>query len=536
MPTAPGFPLPIRPKNASQIAMKLATSPRTKPPSATAHFRVPLAFLLLLAFSLLAARESLGASDLDGVWRMDTHKPFGVTTHTFLVLHKEGNTLTGMVYPNSAWESRMLNPHMEGSGAVFSIDWGWTFYVHRAGANLRITLKTDGAEAIQAIAYPISVADMRPPSPLPVPAIRDLPDNGLARTPPMGWSSWNHFEEAVDDRTVRETADAMVSTGMAAAGYVYVNIDDTWEGDKRDSKGNLTTNRKFPDMKALSAYVHGKGLKLGVYTSPGFVTCGGYIASLGHEEQDMRSLAEWGVDYVKVDWCSSSRIYPDTELRQVYQKMGEALEHCGRPIVFSLCEYGMGDVWRWGASVSGNLWRTNGDIHDSWKSMADIGFEQGKLAPYAGPGHWNDPDMLEVGNGGMTDTEYRTHFSLWCMLAAPLIAGNDLRSMSDETRDILTNREVIAVDQDALGRQGSRLFAQGDIEVWSKPLSGGRQAVGIFNRGAAGTTASVTWRQIDRGSKPSGVRDLWKHRDLTVADVGVSAEVPSHGVVMLLVK
>jgi len=516
--------------------MNLVTFPRTNPRSATARFRLPLGFLLLLAFSLLAARQTLGASDLDGAWRIDVPKPFGVTTHTFLVLHKEGNVLTGMVYPNTAEERAMLNPHMEGPDAVFSIDWGWTFYVRRAGANLSVILKSDGAEQIQAIAYPIADADMRPPSALPVPAVRDLPDNGLASTPPMGWNSWNHFAEAVDDRTVRETADAMVSTGMAAAGYVYVNIDDTWEGAGRDAQGNITTNRKFPDMKALSAYVHSKGLKLGMYTSPGFVTCGGYMASLGHEEQDMKTFAEWGVDYLKVDWCSSSRVYADTELRQVYQKMGEALEHCGRPIVFSICEYGRGAVWRWGTAVSGNLWRTTGDIHDNWKSMSGIGFDQGRLAPYATPGHWNDPDMLEVGNGGMTNTEYRTHFSLWCMLAAPLMAGNDLRSMSDETRDILTNREVIAVDQDALGKQGTRLFALNYVEVWSKPLSGGGQAVGIFNRGAAGTTASITWSQIGRESKPSSVRDLWQHRDIAIADDGVSAEVPSNGVVLLLLK
>src|SRR5579884_1955950 len=234
----------------------------------------------------------------------------------------------------------------------------------------------------------------------------------IAATPPMGWNSWNHFAERVTDADVRAAADALVSSGMRDAGYIYVNIDDTWEG-QRDANGVIHTNSKFPDMKALADYVHSKGLKLGIYSSPGPKTCAGYEGSYGHEEQDAKTYAAWGIDYLKYDWCGARNIYKDDEMQAVYQKMGDALQASGRPIVYSLCQYGRQEVWEWGPDVGGNLWRTTGDIRDSWDSMSKIGFNQDELAPYAAPGHWNDPDMLEIGNGGMTDTEYRTHMSLW---------------------------------------------------------------------------------------------------------------------------
>jgi alpha-galactosidase len=353
----------------------------------------------------------------------------------------------------------------------------------------------------------------------------------------MGWNSWNHFAESVDDRVVRETADAMVSSGMAAAGYVYVNIDDTWEGG-RDGQGNIVPNSKFPDMRALADYVHRKGLKFGIYTSPGPVTCGGYVGSYGHEEQDARTFAAWGVDFLKYDWCSCQRIYTSSQMRPVFQKMAEALGRCGRPMVFSMGGYGngIGDMWNWGPGAGANLWRTTGDTRDEWKRVSEIGFSQSRLAPYARPGHWNDPDMLEVGNGGMSATEYRTHFSLWCLLAAPLIAGNDLRTMSAETRDILTNRDAIAVDQDALGRQGTRLLARDGIELWAKPLQDGARALGLFNRGEAQANASFTWAEAGLSGQPASVRDLWLHSDLAPANQGLSASVPPHGVVMLDVR
>ena len=231
----------------------------------------------------------------------------------------------------------------------------------------------------------------------------------------MGWNSWNHFGNNVDDSIVRTTAAKLVNSGLAAAGYIYINIDDTWEGS-RDSTGNIIPNEKFPDMKALADYVHSRGLKLGIYSSPGPNTCGGYLGSYGHEEQDATTYADWGIDYLKYDWCSAGSIYSNDQLQAVYQKMGIALEKSGRHVAYSLCEYGMGNVWEWGPKVGANLWRTTGDIQDNWKSMSEIGFSQSEISKYAGPGHWNDPDMLEIGNGGMTNTEYRTHFSLWCLL------------------------------------------------------------------------------------------------------------------------
>ena len=255
----------------------------------------------------------------------------------------------------------------------------------------------------------------------------------LAATPPMGWNSWNHFAEKVDDATVRAQADALVSSGMRDAGYLYVNIDDTWEGE-RDAAGVIHPNAKFPDMKALADYVHSKGLKLGIYSSPGPKTCAGYAGSYGHEEQDAQTYAAWGIDYLKYDLCTLGEQLEKVEpaearriMRAAYDKMHQALLKTGRPLVYSLCEYGYDSVWRWGASVGGNSWRTTGDIADNYARMAEIGFGQAGLASFAAPGHWNDPDMLEVGNGGMTIPEYRAHFSLWALLAAPLIAGNDVR-------------------------------------------------------------------------------------------------------------
>ena len=361
----------------------------------------------------------------------------------------------------------------------------------------------------------------------------------LAQAPPMGWNSWNHFARKVDDATIRATADAMVSSGMRDAGYVYVNIDDTWEGD-RDAQGVIHTNAKFPDMKALADYVHSKGLKLGIYSSPGAKTCAGYEGTLGHEAQDAQTYAAWGIDYLKYDLCGlrdQMKVAPSPEaahkiMIDAYTKMRDALRATGRPIVYSLCQYGEDAVWEWGASVGGNLWRTTGDISDNYARMADIGFSQAGLARFAGPGHWNDPDMLEVGNGKMSDEEYRTHMSLWAILAAPLLAGNDLATMTDSTKAILMNKEVIAVDQDVLGRQGDRVYAEGPIEVWSKPLSGGALAVGIFNRQPKVLTAHVDFAKLGF-SRGVQARDLWQHKDLGTLPAKYDVQIPAHGVLML---
>ena len=362
----------------------------------------------------------------------------------------------------------------------------------------------------------------------------------VASTPPMGWNSWNHFAAKIDDATVRAQADAMVKSGMRDAGYRYINIDDTWEG-ARDANGVIHPNSKFPDMKALADYVHSKGLKLGIYSSPGPKTCAGYEGSYGHEAQDARTYAAWGIDYLKYDLCglSPSMIAAgsldkaqDIELA-AYRKMDAALKATGRPMIYSLCQYGFFQPWRWAPSVGGNSWRTTGDISDTFPRMLRIGLSQAGLAKFAGPGHWNDPDMLEVGNGGMTAIEYRTHMSLWALLAAPLLAGNDLSTMSPETTAILTNREIIAVDQDPAGVQGDRVKAEGGLEIWAKPLACGAKAVGLFN-----LSDQPAWLEVhfaDLGfAGPVKARDLWAAKDLG-AIWAYRVEVPEHGVVMLRV-
>lgn len=330
---------------------------------------------------------------------------------------------------------------------------------------------------------------------------------------------------------VLEIADAIVSNGMKDAGYTFINIDDAWEG-VRDDNGVLQPNKKFPDMKAPADYVHSKGLKLGIYSSPGLRTCGGYPGSYGHEQLDAKTWANWGIDYLKYDWCSAAEIYKDADLQAIYQRMGDALLASGRSIVYSLCEYGTGRVQLWGADVGGNLWRTTGDTRDEWDSMEANGFSQNDLAPAAGPGHWNDPDMLEVGNGKMTDDEYKTQMSLWSLFASPLLAGNDVRSMLQSTKEILLNRSVIAIDQDPLAKQGTRLYQEGDKDVWAKPLDDGGLAVGIFNRG--GTAMQIALNQRDLGLRYLPVAtDLWTHKSIKFDQGRYIARVPPHGVLLL---
>ncbi|HJX96073.1 MAG TPA: glycoside hydrolase family 27 protein [Candidatus Acidoferrum sp.] len=364
----------------------------------------------------------------------------------------------------------------------------------------------------------------------------------VAATPPMGWNSWNHFAGKIDDATVRAQADAMVSSGMRDAGYVYINIDDTWQAE-RDAQGVIHANSRFPDMKALADYVHGKGLKLGIYSSPGPKTCAKFEGSYGHEEQDAQTYGAWGMDYLKYDLCSFGKIMEAADspeaahklMVDAYEKMHKALLRTGRPMVYSLCQYGADAVWRWGASVGGNAWRTTGDISDKYSSMTQIGFGQAGLAKYAGPGHWNDPDMLEVGNGGMNLEEYRTHMSLWALLAAPLLAGNDLSAMKPETIALLTNREVLAVDQDRLGKQADRVWAEGTQEIWARPLADGSKAIGIFNRFDWPQNIEINFHEV--GFK-GGVkaRDIWAAKDLGALPNSYKARVAPHGVVLLRVS
>ncbi len=361
-------------------------------------------------------------------------------------------------------------------------------------------------------------------------------ENGLALTPPMGWNSWNRFACNVNENLIKSAADAVVSSGMKDAGYQYIVIDDCWQVS-RDASGNIVADPKtFPSgIKALADYVHSKGLKFGIYSDAGTHTCQKRPGSRGHEYQDALQYAAWGVDYLKYDWCNTG-----TENAQAaYSTMRDALKSAGRPIVFSLCEWGTSKPWLWARDV-GNLWRTTGDISDCWNCKKDqlswtqiLDLQVG-LESFAGPGHWNDPDMLEVGNGGMTVAEYRSHFSLWCLLAAPLMAGNDLKSMSPEITEILTNREVIAVDQDPLGMQGRCVRKNGDSEVWAKQLKDGSRAVVLLNRGASDAEISVAWEDLGYPAHLSAaVRDLWAKKDFGKSTGTFSAEVSSHAVVMI---
>lgn len=376
----------------------------------------------------------------------------------------------------------------------------------------------------------------------------------LAKTPPMGWNSWNTFACDIDEKLIRETADIMVSSGMKDAGYVYVNIDDCWHG-KRDSLGFIHPDPvRFPSgMKALADYVHSKGLKIGIYSDAGTATCGGKPGSRGYEYQDALTYAKWGIDYLKYDWCNTATLKAD----EAYKTMRDALYAAKRPIVFSICEWGDNKPWTWAKEV-GHLWRTTGDIidcwdcgygHGSWTSWGILRIldKQMELRQYAGPGHWNDPDMMEVGNSGLTVSESRAHFSLWCMLAAPLIAGNDIRNMSKEILDILTNKEVIAVNQDTLGIQCFRYFDFGNEQVFAKPLANDEVAICFLNRGNTPWNAKLNWKEFPIFDSVSGknydfknnvysIRDLWLRKDVGDTKKEFSVVVQPHDVVMLRLK
>lgn len=380
---------------------------------------------------------------------------------------------------------------------------------------------------------------------IPGQANAQITRDSLAQTPPMGWNSWNKFACHVSEDLIKSVADAIASNGMKDAGYQYVVIDDCWQVS-RDENGNIVADPKtFPSgMKALADYVHSKGLKFGLYSDAGTKTCAGRPGSQGHEYQDALQYSRWGVDYLKYDWCNTGT----RNAEEAYSTMSNALLATGRPIVFSMCEWGTAKPWVWAKGV-GNLWRTTGDISDVWSGnkkwpdgsccqmgMLQILDLQVGLEGFSGPGHWNDPDMMEVGNGGMTNSEYRAHFSLWAILNAPLIAGNDVRSMSPEIKEILTNTEVIAVNQDKLGRQGRRVKKSGDQEVWAKPMADGSRAVLLLNRGEVENEISVSWDEIDYPNHLSAkARDVWAHKDVGTFTGSYSAKVPSHAVVMVKV-
>jgi alpha-galactosidase len=367
--------------------------------------------------------------------------------------------------------------------------------------------------------------------------------DALALTPPLGWNSWNVWGGSVDDGKVRAAADAMVASGLAAHGYQYINIDDGWEG-ARDANGVLQPNDKFPDMKALADYVHGKGLKIGIYSSPGPRTCQGLPGSQGHEAIDARTWAEWGFDLLKYDWCSYGSTDPTqavADLQKPFVVMRQALDAVNRDVVYSLCQYGMGKVWEWGAEVGGNLWRTTGDLTDVWSNMAAVGFRQDDKVRWSKPGHWTDPDMLVVGKVGwgpnvhdtrLTPNEQITHISLWSIQAAPLLLGADMTGFDDFTRDLMTNAEVLEINQDPLGRAASRVYVRERLELWARPLADGSIAAGLFNRSLQAVEMTATWDELGiTGART--VRDLWQQRDLGVVDTAFTARVPAHGAVLV---
>lgn len=493
--------------------------------------------LLAILSGVAAVAEDSRAADLRGQWIFPLAKEF--PNFTRLSIEGQPGKLHGTISSEWYGDLPMLDLRSEGHSLIFKLDNG----------NPRVTLhdlvltpEKDGVRLtgqlwyakVNVTAHRASRADLSAPKfPVyPLPALRDVPDNRLARTPPMGWNSWNKFAEAIDEKTVREIADALVATGLRDAGYIYVNIDDGWQG-ARDANGVLQPNAKFSDMKLLADYVHSRGLKLGIYSSPGPKSCAGFPGSYGHVAQDARTWAAWGIDYLKYDLCSGEAFYRSYEMvRAVYQEMGTALQATGRPIVFSLCEYGRFSVGEWGRKVGGNLWRTTGDISDNYAAMAAIGFDKTASAENAGPGGWNDPDMLEVGNGGMSVEEYRSHMALWALLAAPLLTGNDVRNMTPETRSILTNREVIGIDQDPLGRQAQRTRHDQTTEVWIKPLADGSSAVGLFNRSSMPTSLTVVWSELGLGTNPM-LRNVWSGVDLGRQGSTFSAKIPVHGVILL---
>ena len=367
--------------------------------------------------------------------------------------------------------------------------------------------------------------------------------NTLSLTPPLGWNSWNCWGLSVSDEKIRQSAEAMKSSGLIDHGWTYINIDDGWEY-MHDKDGKILTNSKFPNMYALCAYVHSLGLKIGIYSSPGPKTCGGYEGSYTFEEKDAEAYAAWGIDYLKYDWCSYGNLFPNptkSQLKYPYQVMKKAIRKVNRDIHFSLCQYGMGKVWEWGAGVDGNSWRTTGDIEDTWESLSGIGFSQGKCSPFSAPGRWNDPDMLVVGWVGwgpalhytrLTPSEQYTHISLWSLLSAPLLIGCDLSQLDAFTLNLLTNDEVIAVNQDPLGKQATQVKSNESYEIWVKDLEDGSKAVGLFNLTEKPLNVPVDLKDLKLNGRWN-MRDLWRQTDLGAVERHFEMNVLPHGAMLV---
>jgi hypothetical protein len=365
----------------------------------------------------------------------------------------------------------------------------------------------------------------------------------IGLTPALGWNSWNCWGLSVSDEKVKQSAKAMADQ-LAAHGWSYVNIDDGWQAG-RDPAGNILPNEKFKNMKALGDYVHVLGLKLGIYSSPGPQTCGGYTGSYQHEEQDIKIYSEWGIDYLKYDWCSYGQIAPKNpsleELKKPYRFMEKFISNSKRDIIFSLCQYGMGDVWTWGANVGGNSWRTTGDITDTWGSLSAIGFSQYVSAPYIAPGHFNDPDMLIVGKVGwgpslhptrLSPEEQYTHISLWCLLSSPLLIGCDMNQLDAFTLNLLTNDEVLAIDQDAAAKPAIKAYDKNQLQIWIKDLEDGTKAVGIFNLSDSAMNATINFADLKFAGRQK-LRDVWRQKDIGIINQNYTTYIASHGVLLL---
>ncbi|MDP4285064.1 MAG: putative Ig domain-containing protein [Bacteroidota bacterium] len=369
----------------------------------------------------------------------------------------------------------------------------------------------------------------------------------LALTPPMGWNSWNCWGLTVDDEKVKSSAQAFIDKGLIDHGWSYINIDDGWQNPERTNAGEIIPNKKFGDIEALGSWLHNKGLKFGIYSSPGTKTCGGYTGSYQHELKDATTYAKWGVDYLKYDWCSYEDVFTkekDTSLQayqKPYQTMELALKAQSRDIVYSLCQYGMADVWKWGDSVNGNSWRTTGDIQDTWESVVSNGFDHPELFSYAKPGNWNDPDMLVVGKVGwsgtlhstmLTPDEQYSHISLWCLLSSPLLIGCDVSKLDDFTLNLLTNDEVLAIDQDILGKQAQQKIKTKDVQIWVKSLADGSKAIGIFNMSNAYKVVRLNFSDIGLKGKYI-IRDLWRQINVGVSQDKYESNIPPHGVSLI---
>ncbi len=370
----------------------------------------------------------------------------------------------------------------------------------------------------------------------------------ISLTPPLGWNSWNVFGPTVSEADVRRAATVLLDSGLADLGWTCVNIDDGWQGD-RDRRGRLHPNEKFGDLADLAAHLHAAGLKIGIYSSPGPTTCAGFAGSQGHETEDAASFAAWGIDYLKYDWCSMGphgAALPIKELVAPFARMRSALDRVDRDIIYHICEYGWSEVWTWARALAGaNAWRTSGDIEDTWESVDRIGFGQAGMEPYAGPGGWNDPDMLVLGRVGgawsqpvhdtrLTADEQRSHLGLWVLLSAPLLLGCDLASLGPGVMGMISNPEILAVHQDGLGRQARRMRVDGSLETWFRDLADGSVAVGVFNRGESPRQASIEWQELGL-SRPLAVRNLWERTSVDQPD-GWQALLPRHGSALLRVS